>query len=196
MPNISAHLIVGREVGKRLNINSDDFMRGNVLPDVIDMKDSHHKIKKGIYFIPNIEYSLNNLDFDKDIDLGYFVHLLLDRHYLYEYLTDLYPNENIFIDKKIYSDYDYLNKRIVDKFNLDIDYCEKILNELDGNILKEKLKYNIECFKQDKEGETTYLDFDSFAKFIEEIVDVIVKELKEYSKSNKKLNNKINNRYT
>ena len=54
MPNISAHLIVGREVGKRLNINSDDFMRGNVLPDVIDMKDSHHKIKKGIYFIPNI----------------------------------------------------------------------------------------------------------------------------------------------
>ena len=34
MPSICAHMVIAKEVGKRLNINSDDFIRGNLLPDI------------------------------------------------------------------------------------------------------------------------------------------------------------------
>ena len=58
MPNISAHMIVAVEVAKRLNINSDEFIKGNLLPDIIDMEDSHHKVQNGVYMVPDIEYFL------------------------------------------------------------------------------------------------------------------------------------------
>ncbi len=37
MPSISAHMVVAKEVSKKLNISSDDFIKGNLLPDIIDM---------------------------------------------------------------------------------------------------------------------------------------------------------------
>ena len=140
MPNISAHMIVAVEVAKRLNINSDEFIKGNLLPDIIDMEDSHHKVQNGVYMVPDIEYFLQNLDFSKDLNIGYLTHLLLDKHYLSDYLGSLYPNTNIFLDGTIYKDYDYLNFLLVDRFELNIDKLENILNNYYCKILKEKLK--------------------------------------------------------
>ena len=187
MPNISAHMIVAKEVAKRLNINSDEFIKRNLLPDIIDMEDSHHKVQNGVYMVPDIEYFLQNFDFSKDLNIGYLTHLLLDKHYLSDYLGSLYPNTNIFLDGIIYKDYDYLNFLLVNRFGLDIDNLENILSQYDCKILKEKLKYNIECLKHNKSGKTKYLNFESFASFLLEVSDTISKELVEYANKSSKL---------
>jgi hypothetical protein len=187
MPNVSAHMIVAKEVAKRLNLNSDEFYRGNLLPDIIDKKDSHHKKEIGVYLVPDIDYFLENLDLSKDINIGYLTHLLLDKHYLSDYLSFLYPNINIFLDGIIYKDYDYLNFLLVNKFELSVIELENVLNQYDCIILEEKLKYNIECLKQKKKGNTKYLNFESFASFLLEVSNTISKELLDYADKSSKL---------
>ena len=187
MPNISAHMIVAMEVARKLNINSNEFIKGNLLPDIIDVEDSHHKVQNGVYMVPDIEYFFKKLDFNDDLNIGYFTHLLLDKYYLNDYLESLYPNTNIFLDGDIYKDYDYLNYLIVNRFGLDINYLEHILKQYDCKILEEKLKYNIECLKQKKAGKTKYLSFESFASFLLEISDTISKELLDYANKPSKL---------
>ena len=187
MPNISAHMIIAKEVAKRLKINSDEFIKGNLLPDIIDVDDSHHKIQNGVYMVPDIDYFLQNLDFSKDLNIGYFTHLLLDKHYLNDYLESLYPNTNIFLDGTIYKDYDYLNYLLVNRFKLDIDNLEHILSQYDCKIIKEKLKYNIDCLKQKKDGKTKYLNFENFASFLLEVSNTISKELIEYANKSSEL---------
>ena len=187
MPNICAHMIVAKEVAKKINIDSDEFIKGNLLPDIIDMKDSHHKVQNGVYMVPDIEYFLHNLDFSKDLNIGYLTHLLLDKHYLSDYLGSLYPNTNIFQDGIIYDDYDYLNFLLVKRFKLNVDKLENILSQYDCKILEEKLKYNIEYLKQKKDGKTKYLNFESFASFLLEVSDTISKELLDYANKSSKL---------
>ena len=181
MPNISSHMIVAVEVSKLLNINSDDFIRGNLLPDIIDLNNSHYKIESGIYMVPNIDYYINNFDLSKDLNLGYLTHLLLDKHYLEDYLAILYPNKNVFLDHKIYNDYDYLNSLLVNKFNLNTKRIEEILKKYDCEILKEKLKYNIKCLNNKKTGTTTYLNFESFSNFLSEVSKKISQEIINYA---------------
>lgn len=187
MPNICAHMIVAKEVAKILNLNSDELIKENLLPDVVDMEDSHHKIKSVVYMIPNIDHFITTLDFDNDLYIGYFTHLLLDKHYLEDYLGKLYPNKNIFLDGKIYKDYDYLNHLLVKKFNLNICNLEEILMRYDCKILEEKLKYNIERLKQKKKGTTYYLNFESFSQFLSDVSVIISKELVEYANKSNKL---------
>ena len=181
MPSISPHMIVAKEVAKKLNITSEDFIRGNLLPDIIDIANSHHKIKGDIYMIPDIKYFLKTLDLTKDLDIGYLTHLLLDKHFLEDYLKVLYPNKSIFLDGLIYKDYDYLNHLLVKKFNIDIDYIENVLMKYDCKIIEEKLKYNINCLKQNKIGKTHYLNINSFSKFLKEVSKTISEELTKYA---------------
>ena len=180
MPSITPHMIVATEVAKILNINSEDFIRGNLLPDIIDIKNSHHKIESDVYMVPDIDYFLRTLDLTNDLDIGYLTHLLLDKHYLEDYLKKLYPNKNIFLDKKIYNDYDILNHSLVNNFNLDVEYIEKALMKYNCKIKEEKLKYNINCLKNNISGKTYYLNIDSFSNFLKEISKTISEELIEY----------------
>ena len=187
MPNIGAHMVVAKLISKLLNLDSDDFIRGNLLPDVIDVKNSHHKIVDGIYMVPDIEYFSKKLDLTKDLQVGYLAHLLLDKHFLNDYIKKLYPNENIFKDGYVYKDYDIVNARLVSKFKLDIEKIEDILSKYDCKILEEKLKYNIECLKQKTTGATKYLDFESFSVFLIDTSYVISEELIKYANKYRKL---------
>ena len=181
MPSITPHMVVATEVAKILNINSEDFIRGNLLPDIIDIKNSHHKVESDIYLIPDIDYFIKKLDLTNDLDLGYLTHLLLDKHYLEDYLKKIYPNKNIFLAKKIYNDYDILNHSLVNNFNLDVEYIEKALMKYDCKIKEEKLKYNINCLKNNISGKTYYLNINSFSKFLKEVSKTISEELIEYA---------------
>lgn len=181
MPSICSHMIIAKEVAKRLNINSDEFIRGNLLPDIIDLKDSHHKIKKSVYMVPNINYFIKKLDLTSELDMGYLTHLLLDKHYLEDYLSNLYPNKNVFLDGLIYKDYDYLNHLLIKEFRLDIEYIRRVLIKYDCNISKEKLKYNINCLGQNISGETYYLKYNSFSEFLRNISKTISEELVKYA---------------
>lgn len=187
MPSVCAHMVVAKEISKKLNINRNDFIKGNLLPDIIEKEDSHHKIKGDLYMIPDIDYFLENLDLSKDLYIGYLTHLLLDKHYLNDYLKSLYPNTNVFADGKIYRDYDYLNSLLINKFELDIDNLEEILNTYSCKIKKEKLESNIDCLKQRLSGNTKYLNFESFSQFLLDVSDIISKELVKYANKSSKL---------
>lgn len=183
MPNICAHMIVAKEVGDRLNIHTDDYFRGNLLPDILamNMDVSHHRIQSTIYLVPDIKWFLEHLDFTNDLDFGYFIHLLLDIHYLEDYMTKLHPTKDVFSDPRVYNDYDYLNHSLVERFNLDTKHLTNVLSHFDNDINEEKLKYNIKCLNQDTKGTPIYIDFDSFSKFLSEVPNVICEELVEYA---------------
>lgn len=187
MPNISAHMIVGREVARRLHIESKEFIKGNLLPDIIDCDDSHHKMQSGVYLVPNISFFLNELDLANDLWKGYLVHLLLDKYYLEIYLSRKYKNKNVFIDNEIYNDYNYINKRLVSEFHLDLDSYDEILTDYKQKIIEEKLLFNKECLKQNKSGVLRYLDYESFSQFLVMISEVISRELVEFIEINKKI---------
>ena len=180
MPSITAHMVIANEVGKILNTNTDDFYRGNLLPDVIDKDDSHMKEQGTIYLVPNLLSNLKVLDLSKDLDLGYLCHLLLDKHYLEDYLQVKYPDKNVFLDHLIYKDYDYVSYDLVKIFNLDVNYLTDILSNYDCKINEDKLQLNIRCLNQHTIGKTKYIDLESFAKFLKDISIVIAKELRTY----------------
>lgn len=181
MPSVCAHMVVAKIISKKININSEEFIRGNLLPDIIDDNDSHHKFVSGEYMVPDIDYFVSKIDYRNGLQIGYLTHLLLDKHYLNDYIKSLYPNVNIFLDKIIYEDYNVINEFLVNKFKLDIDELEKVLSKYDCKIIEEKLKYNIECLKQKKSGSLKYLEFESFSQFLLDISDVIIKELNLYA---------------
>ncbi len=183
-------MAVAKEVSKHLNIESNDFIKGNLLPDIIDTEDSHHIIQGKIYLIPDIEYFKQTLDLSNELQLGYLVHLLLDKYYLEEFLPSKYPGRNIFIDKEVYKDYDKLNIHLVRHFNLDPKELEIILSTYPCNIKKDKLHTNIECLKKKENGETKYITLDDFIKFLTQISIKISEEIlnigsKKYKKENK-----------
>lgn len=180
MPNISAHMIVGKEVAERLKIESKEFIKGNLLPDIIDCDDSHHKIESGVYLVPDISYFLKELDLTDDLWKGYLVHLLLDKYYLEIYLSKKYKNKNVFLDGEIYKDYDYINKSLISEFNLDLNFYDEVLADYKQKISEERLLYNKECLMQDKSGDLKYLDYESFSQFLIRISYVISLELNEY----------------
>jgi hypothetical protein len=187
MPSIVAHMVIAKRVSDNLNYNSSDFIRGNLLPDIIDLNDSHYKIEKGYYLIPDINYYVKTHSLDSYLNKGYLSHLLLDRHFLDEYLSEKYKR-NIFIDGLIYRDYDYLNNDLLSRFNIDLEELIPILlNYKDSNINEEKLRYNIDCLKRKSNGDLKYLDLKDFSNFLLNVSDKIGEELKYYENESSKL---------
>lgn len=181
MPNIAAHMIVAKEVSERLKINDNDFIRGNLLPDVINISNSHNKIKGKYFLIPDIEYFKKNLNPTSNLDLGYLTHLLLDKYYLEEFIPQYVGDLTVFERKVIYHEYDLVNYDLVKRFNLDVDNLEIILSEMKDNINKDKLKLNIDNLKRREVGDTTYLKVDEFSTFLSNISIRISKEIEEYA---------------
>ena len=70
MPGIVAHMAVAKTVGEELNINSDEFYQGNLLPDILKRSkvDSHFKKQGRIYKIPNTLYYRETFDLDQDLN--------------------------------------------------------------------------------------------------------------------------------
>ena len=45
MPSIAAHMAVAKLISDKLYIDKEEFYKGNILPDIIDIPDSHHKMQ-------------------------------------------------------------------------------------------------------------------------------------------------------
>ena len=56
MPSLAAHMVCAKLVSESLNIKDEEFIKGNLLPDIIDIENSHKKVKGKFYCIPDIEY--------------------------------------------------------------------------------------------------------------------------------------------
>ncbi len=89
MPSIAAHFvcadIVYNRIKDKIN-NKFDFYIGCILPDIIDLENSHYKIRGTYYLIPDIEKYKRMFDTNIDLNRGYLCHLLLDKYFLEEYI--------------------------------------------------------------------------------------------------------------
>ena len=180
MPNISSHMVVAKLVSEKLHINDSNFIKGNLLPDVVNNSNSHHKIPGKYYVIPDTEFFKQKLNLKNKLELGYFTHLLLDKYFLEEYIPNNISDLKIFENKSIYHEYDLINAQLVQKFKLDVEDLQNCLGKISGDINKEKLAKNIAYLAHSEKGETNYLDVNSFSTFLENISQRICEEIKEY----------------
>lgn len=192
MPSIASHFACGKLVYKELKDdikNKDDFYIGCALPDIIDCPDSHLKIQGKYYLIPDIEKYKKTTNLNLDFNKGYLCHLLLDKYFLEEYIPENIPSyniEDIFLPSKIYQDYTNMNSRLVNRYQLNIDYLNKIISESKLKIKKDKYADDLQNLRTTIPGEMNYIDFDRFTKFIEKSSSLISKELSIKSKNHVK----------
>lgn len=181
MPSIAGHMAVAKLVGQKLEIENPDFIRGNLLPDIIKKDNSHYKIQSQYFLVPDLKYARDHLDLHHPLYLGYYVHLLVDKYYLEEFVPTNISNLDVFRDKIIYNEYDKINYQIVKEFKLEIDFLKQVLNDFDIEVDERKLAYNLQCLSISQSGDTTYLKVDVFSKFLYDISEKISKEVAEYA---------------
>ena len=184
MPSIASHFVVAKLVGKRLNIQSVDYYRGNILPDIIDLENSHFKVKGTYCMIPDIKYYLENYKLDNDLNIGYLVHLLLDKYFLEEYVLKNiknYKEINLFSPELLYNDYTNMNYLLIMKFKLDINYLNEVMKDFKVNLNKDKYKLNVDSINNMKVYDTLkYIDFKKFTRFLKDVAIKIADDINKY----------------
>lgn len=184
MPSIAAHFvcadIVYNRIKDKIN-NKSDFYRGCILPDIIDLENSHYKIRGTYYLIPDIEKYKRMFDTNIDLNSGYLCHLLLDKYFLEEYIIKNiknYDKIDLFSPEGMYNDYTNINAILIRNFNLDLNYINSIMSNIDIKVNKSKYETNIKNINNLKLGIPRYIDVDKFEKFLNDISVTISKQLK------------------
>ena len=89
MPSSNIHLKVGYELNKRLNINSTDFIVGNIAPDAVNLNGFAPKEERWTSHLRDKDYDIwiekahdfynDNVDkYENEFLLGYISHILTD----------------------------------------------------------------------------------------------------------------------
>ncbi len=188
MPSIVAHYICGKLVAKKLNIVSNEYIKGNLYPDYIDVT-YHYRIAGKRFEIPNIdEFIKENNPTNNYFKLGFLTHLILDKLYLDDFvLNDIYSkidNQiNIFEEADIYNDYTIISTKLLNNYNFNLDEIDNLMLR-EKNINITKYKKNIEVIRKNKDKNLKYLNTQSFIHFLNEAAD----KISEYIITNKYYN--------
>ena len=126
------------------------FIEGVIFPDSVSDKSITHYGEKSSK--TDLKAFLEDNKIDNDYNKGYFLHLVTDYIFYNKLLK--------YFSKDIYNDYDILNEKLQKKFNV----------TLPENI-KDKVFY--------KEGKTKVLKLENIIKFIEDVSDYKLDEIKE-----------------
>ena len=157
------HLAIAEEyLRKHKDIKEDyeEFIKGVIYPDsVTDKSLTHYGIKSSKVILKDF---LQDNEINNSYMRGYFLHLITDYLFYNKYLEKF--------SKDIYNDYDILNKRLIEKYNV---------------VLPENIQNNV--FYED--GETKILTLELAIKIIDEISDLnlnaVEKEIRENSNDEK-----------
>lgn len=147
------HLAVAESYIKKHEDDIKDynrFIEGVIFPDSVSDKSITHYGEKSSK--TDLKAFLENNKIDNDYNKGYFLHLVTDYIFYNKLLK--------YFSKDIYKDYDILNEKLQKKFNV----------TLPENI-KDKVFY--------KEGKTKVLKLENIIKFIEDVSDYKLDEIKE-----------------
>ena len=157
------HLAIAEEyLRKHKDVKEDyeEFIKGVIYPDsVTDKSLTHYGIKSSKVILKDF---LQDNEINNSYMRGYFLHLITDYLFYNKYLEKF--------SKDIYNDYDILNKRLIEKYNV---------------VLPENVQNNVFY----KEGETKILTMELAIKIIDEISDLnlnaVEKEIRENSNDEK-----------
>ena len=152
MPGYVVHLAVAQEYLKTHKEKySQEFMEGTVAPDFTSDKSKTHYGKSPAY--TNLKNFLENNKIDTDYNRGFFLHLITDYLFYNKYLDK-------FEKPQIYDDYDYTNKKLIEKYNVTI---------IDN--VKDKIYF--------KEGTPRILTLELACKVIDEISKLNLDEVEQ-----------------
>ena len=147
------HLAVAESYIKKHEDDIKDynrFIEGVIFPDSVSDKSITHYGEKSSK--TDLKAFLEDNKIDNDYNKGYFLQLVTDYIFYNKLLK--------YFSKDIYNDYDILNEKLQKKFNV----------TLPENI-KDKVFY--------KEGKTKVLKLENIIKFIEDVSDYKLDEIKE-----------------
>lgn len=140
------HLAIAEEYLKKhkdVKEDYDEFIKGVIYPDSVKDKSlTHYGIKSSKVILKDF---LQDNEINNSYMRGYFLHLITDYLFYNKYLEKF--------TKDIYNDYDILNKRLIEKYNV---------------VLPENIQNNV--FYED--GETKILTMELAIKIIDEISDL------------------------
>ena len=157
------HLAIAEEyLKKHKDVKEDyeEFIKGVIYPDsVTDKSLTHYGIKSSKVILKDF---LQDNEINNSYMRGYFLHLITDYLFYNKYLEKF--------SKDIYNDYDILNKRLIEKYNV---------------VLPVNIQNNVFY----KEWETKILTMELAIKIIDEISDLnlnaVEKEIRENSNDEK-----------
>lgn len=159
MPGYTIHLAVGKIYSKNNEIqNIESFIKGIIAPDQAeDKKLSHYGPCSSK---PNLQKYINENELSDSFNEGYFLHLLTDKLFYNKFLKKW--------NKSIYDDYDKLNKKIIEKYEINVP-----------KEIQKDIGY--------KEGKLDILDEKTLYEFIENVgrIDIrsIIKNSKQYNQN-------------
>lgn len=157
MPGFVIHIAVAKEYLKKHNNNEydDEFIKGNILPDLTDDKTKTHYGKSPTY--TNLKEFLLHNKLNNSLNKGIFLHLITD-YLFYNYYLENVPRKS---SKEIlHNDYDIINKDLIEKYDI-------------------KLPENIEKYVFYKNGESKILTFNLAVKVIKEISELNIEKVQE-----------------
>lgn len=161
MPGFVIHTAIGHEYLKKHKKveNNDEFIMGNIQPDLIKDKSKSHYGKSPAY--TNLKGFLNDNKIDNSLNRGKFLHLIAD-YLFYNHYLDRISSEIL------HNDYDLTNKFLIEKYNV-------------------KLPNDIEQYVYFKEGIPEILTKELAVKVIDEVSKLDIDEVaKEVLKCDKK----------
>ena len=126
MPGYVIHLAVAEKYLKKHKCKNEDyneFIEGVIYPDSTKIKSETHYGEKSSE--SNIYEFLKEHELNNSFERGYFLHLLTD-YLFYNRYIDTISNE-------IYSDYDILNDKLIEKYNVKLpDKVKHTVSSKDG----------------------------------------------------------------
>ena len=86
---------------------------------------------------------------------------------------------DLFSEKMLYNDYTNLNVLLINKYNLDLNYINKFMNEFEEPLNSKKYKLNIDSINNLKTDKLKFIELNKFTEFLENISIRIIEELEE-----------------
>lgn len=131
------HISVGMEYLRKHHdcFNQEEFIEGIIAPD--DVKDkslTHYGISSSK---PNLKQYILEHPLMNSFDYGYFLHLVTD-YLFYNFYIDTFS-------KQIYQDYDLLNRRLIEKYQIELPQRiqHKVFYKEEGTL--QILNYDLVC---------------------------------------------------
>ena len=160
MPGYIIHISVANEYMRKNPNEIKDYSKyidGVIFPDSVEDKSLTHYGEKSSKV--NLKKFLEENEIEDDDNKGYFMHLVTD-YLFYNKFLDCFS-------KDIYNDYDILNLKLQERFNIKLP-----------NMIRDKVFY--------KDGETKILELDSVLKFIDDTSNYKLNNIREMVLDNDK----------
>lgn len=160
MPGYIIHISVANEYMRKNPNEIKDYSKyidGVIFPDSVEDKSLTHYGEKSSKV--NLKKFLEENEIEDDYNKGYFMHLVTD-YLFYNKFLDCFS-------KDIYNDYDILNLKLQERFNIKLP-----------NMIRDKVFY--------KDEETKILELDSVLKFIDDTSNYKLNNIREMVLDNDK----------